>query len=229
MVLSVPLAETVKHNHPKITLRLVEAMSGDIQTWVSENSIDIGFLYDIQQQRHHSSRPLFKEQLFFVAAPDNWSAPADRAISLAEAAKLPLVIPSRRHGLREMIERHARAANVALNVTLEIDALTQIKALVARASGYTILAHAAVLDEVERGDLILIPIEDPAMIRIVSLVRNPIRVVTRASLGVERIAVTLMPSWFVGDTWRAQAMINHRYSQVDASSRHSWTTKAQSI
>jgi LysR family nitrogen assimilation transcriptional regulator len=206
MILSVPLAETVRHDYPKISLRLVEAMSGDIRSWVSENSIDLGFLYDVQQMRDLASRTLFEEELFLVAAPDNWSAPADRPLSLSEVAKLPLVLPSRKHGLREMIERHARSKNVVLDVALEIDALTQIKALVARASAYTILAHAAVLDEVERGELVLVPIVDPTMIRVVSIVRNPKRVVTRASLEVERIATMLIAELIQRRRWRAKTI-----------------------
>jgi LysR family nitrogen assimilation transcriptional regulator len=206
MVLSVPLAETVRHDYPKISLRLVEAMSGDIRSWLGENAIDLGFLYDVQQLRDLASRPLFEEQLFLVAAPDNWSASTDQAVSLSEAAKLPLVLPSRRHGLREMIERHARSKNVSLNVVLEIDALTQIKALVARASAYTILAHAAVIDEVERGNLILVPVVDPEMIRIVSLVRNPNRVVTRASLEVEKLVTMLIRELMQRRRWRAKTV-----------------------
>lgn len=206
MILSVPLAETVRHDYPKITLRLVEAMSGDIQSWITENSIDLGFLYDVQQLRHLASRPLFEEQLFLVAAPDDWAESADEPVSLARVASLPLVLPSRKHGLREMIERYARAKNAPLNVILEIDALTQIKALVARASAYTILAHAAVLDEVERGDLMLVPINDPEMIRVVSLVRNPIRVVTRASLEVERLAAELIKELGQRRRWRAKTI-----------------------
>ena len=144
MILSVPLAETVRHDFPNVTLRLVEAMSGDIQSWVADNSIDLGFLYDVQQLRHFNARPLFEEQLFLVSAPDNWAEPIDKSISLQSVGSLPLVLPSRKHGLREMIERFARAKNIA-QCRAEIDALSQIKALVARASAYTILAHAAVL------------------------------------------------------------------------------------
>jgi LysR family nitrogen assimilation transcriptional regulator len=206
MVLSVPLAETVRNDYPKISLRLVEAMSGDIRSWLGESSIDLGFLYDVQQLRDLASRPLFEEQLYLVSAPDNWPHDAEKPISLTEAAKLPLVLPSRKHGLREMIERHARAKNLSLNVALEIDALTQIKALVARASAYSILAHAAVLDEVEKGDLILVPIHEPAMIRVVSLVRNPNRVVTRASLEVERLATELIRELMQRRNWRAKTI-----------------------
>ncbi len=204
MILSVPLAETVLNEYPQIRLRLVEAMSGHIQSWITDNTIDLGFLYDVQQTRHLVCRPLFTENLFVVAAADNWAMQPSTPIRLTDVANLPLVLPSRTHGLREIIERHARANNITLNVMLEIDALTQIKALVSRASAYTILAHAAVLDEIESGELVLVPIVEPALKRTVSLVRNPGRLVTRASLEVERLTAELISELIRRRRWQAE-------------------------
>ena len=44
MVLSVPLAETVRLELPEVRLRAIEAMSGFIQGWLEEGSIDLGIL-----------------------------------------------------------------------------------------------------------------------------------------------------------------------------------------
>ena len=46
MVLSVPLAETVRHEVPKVRLRAVDAMSGFIKEWIEEGQIDLGILYE---------------------------------------------------------------------------------------------------------------------------------------------------------------------------------------
>jgi LysR family transcriptional regulator, nitrogen assimilation regulatory protein len=46
MVLSVPLAETVLVELPKVKLRAIEAMSGFIKNWLGNQSIDLAFLYD---------------------------------------------------------------------------------------------------------------------------------------------------------------------------------------
>ena len=56
-------------------------------------------------------------------------------------------MPGRPHGLRERIEKAARAAGVMLNVTAEIDGLPQIKMLVQRGVGSSILSLSAVRDE----------------------------------------------------------------------------------
>jgi LysR family transcriptional regulator, nitrogen assimilation regulatory protein len=46
MVLSVPLAETVLVELPKVKLRVIEAMIGFIKNWLGNQSIDLAFLYD---------------------------------------------------------------------------------------------------------------------------------------------------------------------------------------
>lgn len=43
MVAAVPLAETVWLDLPKVRLRSIDAMSGFIQEWLEDQSIDIGF------------------------------------------------------------------------------------------------------------------------------------------------------------------------------------------
>lgn len=204
MVLSVPLAETVRLELPQVRLRAVEAMSGFIQSWLEEGTIDLGILYNVNALRHMQIRPLMTEELFFFAAPDNWpfrKGPA-HPVRLAEAAKLDLILPSKSHGLRAMIDRFARAHGIDLRVAIEMDALTQIKTLVARASGYTILAPAAAQDLVERGELVSARIEQPVMRRPVYLVRNPSSAITRASREVESLTLKVIDDLVARNIWR---------------------------
>ena len=92
---------------------------------------------------------------------------------------------------------------VALNVVVEMDALTQIKTLVGRGSGYTILAPAAAIDRVERGELIMAPIVEPVLTRPVYLVRNPAKPVTVASRAVESVTLEVISDLVRRGIWRA--------------------------
>ncbi len=202
MVLSVPLAETVRHELPKVRLRAIEAMSGFIQEWLLDQSVDLGILYDVRGVRHLSHQPLMSEELRFFSAPDAWpfDSPPGSPVTLAALAGVELVLPSRSHGLRAMIDAHARA----LGVALEMDALSQIKTLVGRGSGYTILAPAAAVDRVERGELIMAPIVEPALVRSVYLVRNPAKPVTQASRAVEAATLEVIRDLVRRGIWRAR-------------------------
>ena len=197
-VLTVPLSETVRNEFPKIVLRAMDAMSGHVQAWLTEGSIDFGILYDVHCAPQLDLRPLLVEDLYLVAASDSWKGEigkngiAKAPVSLRECCGLGLILPHRAHGLREMAERVADAQSLHLDVVMEMDSLSRIKTLVSRGSGYSLLAHAAVHEELERGELVLVPIRDPAMRRTVYLASNPARPIKRAAREVERLAVSIV-------------------------------------
>jgi LysR family nitrogen assimilation transcriptional regulator len=205
MVLSVPLAETVRVQLPKVRLRVIDAMSGFIKQWLEDQVIDVGMLYDIAAIRHLSHRQLMTEELHFFSAPDAWpfDNPVGSPVPVADLSVPELVLPSPHHGLRAMIDRSIKSHGVVLNVTTEMDGLGQIKTMVARGSGHTILAPAAAFDFVERGELVMAPIVAPRLVRSVYLVRNPAKPLTRASREVERITLEVIRDLVARGIWQA--------------------------
>lgn len=206
MVLSVPLAETVRLELPRVRLKAIEAMSGFIQSWLEAQSLDLGILYDVGAVRHLAHTRLMTEELRFFSAPDAWPfrTRAGSPVRLADLAGVELILPSGTHGLRVLIDRTARSQGVALQVPLEMDALGQIKALVARGSGHTILAPAAAIDRVERGELVMAPIVEPRITRPVFLVRNPAKPITQASRAVERITIEVIRDLVRRGIWQVE-------------------------
>jgi LysR family nitrogen assimilation transcriptional regulator len=175
----------------------MEAMSGHVQEWLVQGKVDLGILYDIRRVKHRRAFPLLEEDLYLVVSPDNWSAPvgpdgiAESAIKLSDCANLGLVLPHRTHGLREIVEDFASQRDITMHVPIEMDSLTNMKALVSRGSAYTILARAAIVEELHRKILIAVPICEPFMRRTVYLVRNPSRPATQAVFKVERLIVEI--------------------------------------
>ena len=204
MALSVPLAETVRHALPHVRLRAVEAMSGFIRQWLEDGELSLGILYDVEGLRGLEMRPLLSENLCFVCAPDDCpfgGKARATGVRLADIAALDLILPSRSHGLRTLIDRIAGEAGITLTVAVEMDALTQIKTLVARGSGYTILAPAAVQDAVARGELEAVRILDPVIRRSVYLVWNSALRKSRAIREVERITLEIVDDLVARGLW----------------------------
>lgn len=194
MVLSVPLAETVRLELPHVQLRAIEAMSGFIRSWLEDQSIDLGFLYEVDDLKNCAVRQMMTEDLHFFAAPDNWplTTPPGAPVALRDIQPLDLILPSRHHGLRHTIENYARTLGKPLNVVIEMDALAQIKELVVRGSGFTILAPVAAHDRVQRGELIMSRIVEPVMSRQIYLVRNQLKPLTGACRKVEAITIEVI-------------------------------------
>lgn len=203
MVMSVPLAETVRIELPDVRLRVSEAMSGFIKTWIDDGTVEIGFLYDLNGAEHFQITHVLNERLYFFSAPDNWplATPPGTPVPLRDLAGIELVLPGEPHGLRRIIEKAAAEAHVTLNVVTELDAMTQIKELVARGSGCSIFAPAACHDFVTAGRLIKTPIIDPIISRPVYLVRNDALTQTRACAAIERVTLKVAAEMVARDIW----------------------------
>jgi LysR family nitrogen assimilation transcriptional regulator len=107
-----------------------------------------------------------------------------------------------------MIDRYAKDTATRLNVILEMDALSQIKALISRGSGYTILAPAAAQDFVDTGNLVSSPIIDPILHRPAYLVRNSAKPQTRAIKEVEALVLKVVADLVRRGLWTADLAPN---------------------
>lgn len=206
MALSVPLAETVRVEMPRVQLCAIEAMSGHIRQWVGAGEIDIGLVYDLEGLSDYTSQLLLHEELYFYSAADDWpfEVPPGSPVPLDAVAALDLILPSMNHGLRLLVERMTASTGKAIRVVVEMDSLQQIKTLVARGSGYTVLSPAAVHDLTTTGALVGGPIVEPAIRRPVHLVRSTRRPVTAASRALEAICVEVIRDLVARRIWQAE-------------------------
>lgn len=206
MALSIPLAETVRVEMPRVHFCATEAMSGHIKEWVKSGDIDLALLYDQDGIGDCTSELILMEDLWFYAAPDDWpfETPPGEPVQLAAVMRLDLVLPSRRHGLRILIDRVAKASRLEPRVVTEMDSLQQIKALVARGSGHTILSPAAVHDLVEMGRLLGSQIVEPRMRRPVYLVRSSKTRATAATRAIETYCRKVIEDLVQRGIWQAE-------------------------
>ena len=85
--LSVPLAETVRLEMPRVQLCTIEAMSGRIKPSVGASNIDLELLYDLEGLSDCSSRLHMHETLRFYAAGDDRPVNRLRRVTPASAAE----------------------------------------------------------------------------------------------------------------------------------------------
>jgi LysR family nitrogen assimilation transcriptional regulator len=192
-----------------VSVHLVETMSGFIRAWIEDRSLDLGVLHDISDLGHLLSRPLAFEEIFLVGpagrfGPLDYKSGTAAPVPFVSAQAGPLILPSRQHALRELVERQFEAEGIPLEVYMEVDSLTHIKELVAAGQGYSLLSHAAVHKELGQRILSATRTAPPTLRRIVYLVRNPARVITSASVQVEDLMVGLMRDLIAKGTWLAE-------------------------
>lgn len=203
-VLAVPLIERVQNELPNVRLRIVETMTGYIPDWILSDKVDLGLLYSKSESLGLESSRLLTEDLYLaVASKQDLDGVACKGeVPFEKLAEMDFVLPGAEHGLRRVVDAAARRYGMRLRVRTEVDALQQIKTLVRRGRGHTILSLAAL-----HGDRSRLPtarIVSPSIERSVFLTRSANRPLTRAAREVERRVTSLLRDSARQDWWMAR-------------------------
>jgi LysR family transcriptional regulator, nitrogen assimilation regulatory protein len=164
MILVEPLFHRVLREYPGVRLHISEAFSGDVREWLVGGRLDIGVLYSPGRAANVVGQDLLVEDLFLCSAPTASHA-AQPEITLAEAVKSPLIVPSRPHGLRVLLDSVCAEASLTFEVVLELDSMATIKNLVREGDAVTILPFCGVYREVANGTLAARRIVSPSLTR----------------------------------------------------------------
>jgi LysR family nitrogen assimilation transcriptional regulator len=205
-VLCVPLIEAVQSQFPNVRLRLVETMTGTIVEWLKSGELDIGLIFAEGTVGGLVNEPLLTEELYLAAASRKALEPvldSHGEVPLEALQRLPLVLPRERHGLRALVDQYLRRAGLSARVIVEIDVFSQIRKLVQRGQGMTVLSLAALYEAGLDPPLATARIVKPAIRRTVSLARADQRPQTKAARETGRLAARILRASAPEPWWRA--------------------------
>lgn len=203
LVLSVPLVERAYYELPNVSLRVVESMSGYVLDWLCTGQLDLAMLFGAQRAPGIHLRTVLTESLYLVGLPTRKLRRSAKTVPMSVLADTELIMPARPHGLRELVEREARHNGLRLRIHTEIDALSQIKALVRRGLGYSVLSHSAVYAQLRRGELHAWRIANPVLERSVFLAEPTDRPMTSAMRAMADLMESCARDLVVNGRWHA--------------------------
>jgi LysR family transcriptional regulator, regulatory protein for tcuABC len=150
--IGLPLVRRIRENYPSILLNVVEGMSGHIGQLMRLGQLDLAVLFSNDVAPDASTEPLLIEELFLMIPDHSRLVPRGRrSITIAEAAALPLILPTGAHGLRQRIAAEFENRCLNANVVAEIDSLALLMNCVYENIGATIKPMGAVMQEGARG------------------------------------------------------------------------------
>ncbi|MBN9073563.1 MAG: LysR family transcriptional regulator [Rhizobiales bacterium] len=163
-ILAEPLVSAFRDTHPDATLRIVSAYTGYLLDWMQRGELDAAILYDPKSARTLRVQPLLEETLFLIGPPESGLS-LERPVEFAALQNLQLLLPSRSHGLRILVDRYAEEAGVPLRIKVEADSYSTLKSLVRNGHGVTVLPLAPIHEELESGRLEAAPLVNPVPVR----------------------------------------------------------------
>ena len=139
--LTLPVVREFRQRFPGGSLSIVEGLSATIHEWLLVGRVDVGVVYNPIASPAVDAKPLLEEQLCLIGARGKGRVP--RTLRLADLPQFPLIIPSRPHAIRMLVETRLAALGLRPNVSMEIDAVPAILELVAEGHGHAVLSPRA--------------------------------------------------------------------------------------
>lgn len=152
VALGLPLMRRIHEKYPGVLLNVVEGMSGHIAQMMRLGQLDLAILFTNDVSTKLDAIALLDEELFVLLPRDNTLVPVDQtSITVADVAKLPLILPTSTHGLRRRVVAELERRDLTPHVVAEIDSLTLLMNCVYDGMGVTIKPMSALQHEGERG------------------------------------------------------------------------------
>jgi LysR family nitrogen assimilation transcriptional regulator len=171
--LSVPIVRAFRQGYPQASLSIVEGLSSTIQEWLEVGRVDIGLVYNPMASPAIDARILLEEPLCLVGPRRGAREP--RTLRLRELPRYPLVIPSRPHAIRALVESRLAGLGLRPLIAMEIDAVPAILELVAEGHGFAVLSpralHGAALAQRLHSRTIVLPQLKSALAIVTSALR----------------------------------------------------------
>jgi LysR family transcriptional regulator, regulatory protein for tcuABC len=150
--IGLPLVQRIRERYPSILLNVVEGMSGHIGQLMRFGQLDLAVLFSSGIAPDLTVEPLLEEELFVIIPRHSpLVAPRRKSVTVAEAATIPLILPTGIHGLRQRITAEFENRGLTTNVVAEIDSLSLLMNCVYSGMGATIKPMGAVMQEGARG------------------------------------------------------------------------------
>ena len=180
-VLTAPIVRQFRAEFPKISLGVMEGFSGHVLEWLTTGRIDVAVLYNAPRTSALVTDPLLTDELFLLGPVSDPAGAGSGDLAAARLADIPLILPSRPHGLRVLVDDFLAGIGVTPNVQVEIDAMPSTLSLVESGIGYTILSYSSAHHLLEAGHIRKWPIVQPTMTRSLVVATSTQRPVTKAA------------------------------------------------
>ena len=202
-VLAIELVQEFRRAFPNVSLKVMEGYSGHVLEWLTTARLDVAVLYDTPNLKGKTLRtdPILSDELFLIGSPKDPSRIGNGPVRAARLAEIPLVLPSRPHGIRILVDEAMDHNGLTANVQMEIDAMHSMIALAESGLGYTVLSYSSVRDLVIAKRVRIWRIVEPVITRSLVITTTNQRHSTKPARDLTRIFQELINSHVRDGRW----------------------------
>jgi LysR family nitrogen assimilation transcriptional regulator len=173
------LVETLaafSNKYPDVGVKVADGYTNTLIDWVAGGQLDAAIVNKPRRPLALDVEHIMDEEMVLITSAANLVAvPPQLTLRQLCSLDLPLVLPTRGHGLRINIDSFAQSENVELTPKFEIDSLVATVKLVEQTQLATIAPRVAVHRQLSAGSLRSHSVVSPRLVRRVVSVSHPRR------------------------------------------------------
>jgi DNA-binding transcriptional LysR family regulator len=177
---------TVASRYPEITLSACEGYTETLVDWVNTGQLDFALINVPRRKTPLAAHHIMDEEMVFACRKDSPIKPPAK-LRFDHIANFDLVLPSKRHGLRLILDEHAAAVGIDLRPRLELDTLPALCDVIATTDFATVLPTIALRQSLGSGTIRAHRFDEQRIVRSIAWVHHPRRAVSVAAKAVLEI------------------------------------------
>jgi len=172
--------------HPDIALEVNMAGMNEAIQLLKDYDTEIALLYAPSQDRDLLAHVETRHPLHLVVSPSHALARSTHPLELADIQKYRLVLMGNQFGMGMLVSIAAQQEEVLLTPALRTNSVAVSRQFALSGAGVTFMPEITVQDDVRRGDLVVLPMRNPALAgaraQIASLADRSLTVASQAFL-----------------------------------------------
>jgi len=166
-------------SHPRIQIQIDEGSSEEMVQSVLKNENDLAIVGRVQYDEKLEVVPFAQDELVLLAAPDHPLC-RKQTVSLEELGSENLILREKGSGTRRIVESVFEGTSMISSAFIESGNVDFIKELVKIGNGITMLPRMGVDQDVNRGHLRILPLEEGTFALPIDIVLNKERTLSVA-------------------------------------------------
>jgi DNA-binding transcriptional LysR family regulator len=155
--------------HPSIKIQVQRSLSGDIPRQILTHQVEFGVLSFKPEDEQLSSTIFYRDELVFVVYPGHALAMAEK-VSIHDLGAESFVAHNVPSPLRIKVIDAFMKTRTTLHMDVELPTLSSIKEFVRMGNGVALMPRMCVEDELARGELVAVSVDELRMERTLRLV-----------------------------------------------------------
>lgn len=147
-----------REQYPKIKIEVFRQLSVRLPQELKQRNLDFAILSFLPDAKDLEATPMMRDELVLIASPQHTLASHER-VHIRDLGAATFIAHNARSPSREKVIEAFRRFQTPLNITIEIATIETVKRFVAMNLGLAFVPQMCVQEEVERGELLVVPVE----------------------------------------------------------------------